>query len=844
MSRAALVLARLAFGAFWLLTAAYCVMAYVPFTYVQVIQSDVVPSLNTFARLHPYLFWAALAAAGLTMREDVRRPATRVAAVGFLAASAIAGVTILFHPLLASLTNDASSLGWAFVALVPPVWLAALDVLGHGTRIAWGRASDGEDRRLFHASLWSGLFLACLYGAIFELRFGADPAAIGLSAPECRAALLLSLASHVMLMLAAFTALVLMRSIAAVFASSALVELAFFLLFAVLLLASVLRSIVLSAISLRGVSATAVATAVAVATVAAEAGVACRIFAARGGAAGSGLEVLVSALAPRRGTPRFAFGLWVAALAVGGFALAASTAAMDWNYLLQKVGALLVWLLVFAAFYTVAPAAPTRRWATLGFLAAAVLSLGAYKGLEAGRGRVAAWLGGGPGTDLSASLARYAGHDPSFKVAHDLLSRPRSAARDDAEFYRFLQAHTNIPRSVHIEPRDVSFVPSIVPSPSPKPDIFVFVIDSLRRDYLSAYNPAVGFTPAIGEFARESVVFTNAFTRYGGTGLSEPSIWVGGMIPHQQYVTPFYPMNALEKLLEAEGYRSFVALDTVLRAVVKPSRDIVELDRGVLTHALRLGHSVADLEARLRGGEAGGRPVFAYAQPQDLHVSTIAREGPSVPPGESYPGFHAPYAWRVRRVDAAFGGFLRTLRDLGLYENSIIVLTSDHGDSLGEEGRWGHAYTIFPEILRIPLIVHLPTALRSGVAVDPGGLSFLTDITPSLYALLGHPPQTRSGILGRSLFASRREDLPSKDRALGSFLVASSYGPVFGVLRANGRSLYIADSVNYADDLFDLATYPGGTPPALTDAERAECRGLIRDAVDSIDAFYEIPRAP
>ena len=74
--------------------------------------------------------------------------------------------------------------------------------------------------------------------------------------------------------------------------------------------------------------------------------------------------------------------------------------------------------------------------------------------------------------------------------------------------------------------------------------------------------------------------------------------------------------------------------------------------------------------------------------------------------------------------------------------------------------------------------------------------------------------------------------------------MASSYGPVFGVLRANGRSLYIADSVNYADDLFDLATYPGGTPPALTDAERAECRGLIRDAVDSIDAFYEIPRAP
>ncbi len=839
MSRVALVVARSAFAAFWLLTAAYCVIAYIPFTYVQVIQSDVVPLLGTFARLHPYLFWAALAAAALTMREDVRRPATRLVAIGFLAVSAAAGTALLVHPLLTSLANDASSLRWALVALVPMVWLTGIDVLGHGTRVSWGPASAGEDRRLFHACWMSALFLACVYGAVFQLRFGADLAVIGLGTKERLAALVLSLASHLVLLLAAFAAMVLVRSIAAVFASPPLVELLLFFLSAVLVLAAVLRNVVLAAVSLGGRTAAAVAAAVAFAAVSTQAGLACRIFAARRGTAGSGLEVLLSPLAPPREIPRLAHVLWIAALAVGGFALAVGTAVMDWNYLLQKVSALLVWLLVFAAFHAVAPAAPARPRATVGFLAVAVLSLGAYKGLEAGR--VAAWMGGGPYADLSTTLARYAGHDPSFKVAHDLLSRPRTAVRDDAEFYRYLQAHTNIPRSVHIEAADVTFVPSIVPSPAPKPNIFVFVIDSLRRDYLSAYNAAVGFTPAIGEFARDSVVFTNAFTRYGGTGLSEPSIWVGGMIPHQQYPTPFYPMNALEKLLEAEGYRCFVTLDSVLKIVVKPSPAIVELDQGVLTHALKLGHSVEDLGARLSAGEAGERPVFAYTQPQDLHVSTITREGPSVPPGESYPGFHAPYAWRVRRIDTAFGGFLRTLRDLGLYDNSIVVLTSDHGDSLGEEGRWGHAYTLFPEILRIPLIVHLPSAFRSRIVADPAGLSFLTDITPSLYALLGHPPRPRSGIFGRSLFASRREDLPSRDRALGAFLAASSYGPVYGILRANGRSLYIADSVNYEDDLFDLTTYPGGTPPALTDAQRALCRKSIREGIESIEAFYGVP---
>ena len=63
------------------------------------------------------------------------------------------------------------------------------------------------------------------------------------------------------------------------------------------------------------------------------------------------------------------------------------------------------------------------------------------------------------------------------------------------------------------------------------------MIDSLRRDYLSPYNPAVTFTPAIDALARDSLVYRNAFTQYGATGLSVPSLWVGGQILHKQYVS-------------------------------------------------------------------------------------------------------------------------------------------------------------------------------------------------------------------------------------------------------------------------------------------------------------------
>src|SRR5207249_12089329 len=134
-----------------------------------------------------------------------------------------------------------------------------------------------------------------------------------------------------------------------------------------------------------------------------------------------------------------------------------------------------------------------------------------------------------------------------------------------------------------VAPVSVDLVDDLRARNSSNPNIFIFVIDSLRRDYLSNYNPAVTFTPNIEAFARENVAMENAFTRYGGTGLSEPSIWVGGMVLHKQYVTPFAPMNALQKLLETEKYQSYISKDSILDTVVTPSPSITELDQGRAT---------------------------------------------------------------------------------------------------------------------------------------------------------------------------------------------------------------------------------------------------------------------
>src|SRR5439155_25693093 len=95
---------------------------------------------------------------------------------------------------------------------------------------------------------------------------------------------------------------------------------------------------------------------------------------------------------------------------------------------------------------------------------------------------------------------------------------------------------------------------------------------------------------------------------------------------------------------------------------------------------------------------------------------------------------------------------------------------------LGEEGRWGHGYFMVPEVMRIPLLVHLPASLRDRVTTDLNRLTFSSDITPTLYALTGNTPAELGPLFGSTLFVAPGTDL--SDRRHESFLLASSYGAV------------------------------------------------------------------
>jgi arylsulfatase A-like enzyme len=386
----------------------------------------------------------------------------------------------------------------------------------------------------------------------------------------------------------------------------------------------------------------------------------------------------------------------------------------------------------------------------------------------------------------------------------------------------------------------VDLAPGLSRASGPVPNIFIFTIDSLRRDYLEPYNPAVGFTPSIAAFAKESTVFEKAFTRYGGTGLSEPAIWTGAMLLHKQYIMPFSPMNALEKLLAADQYQLYLSRDPILRSILQPSTPVTDLEGPTSALTVEFTRSLQALQQQIEQRPAVSAPMFAYIQPQNLHISVIQREGASAPAGETFPGFYTPYAWRVKAVDAAFGGFIRFLKARGLYEHSIIVLTSDHGDSLGEEGRWGHAYTLYPEIVRIPLVMHLPEDLRTKVSADAAGLAFSTDITPSLYYLLGRRPVQKNELFGMPLFTETAGERARDPHA--TYLLASSYAAVYGILADGGRQLYVADGVNYRDYRFELNGMAAQSRPVNARFQREQDE-LIRGWIEAVNRFYHFDAA-
>ena len=193
-------------------------------------------------------------------------------------------------------------------------------------------------------------------------------------------------------------------------------------------------------------------------------------------------------------------------------------------------------------------------------------------------------------------------------------------------------------------------------------------------------------------------------------------------------------------------------------------------------------------------------------------------------------------SYEVHWVDKCLGEFFDYLKQRGMYDDSIIIVTSDHGDATGEFGRISHSTLIWPEVMQVPLIVHLPHQMRAQLVYDDTRVATLTDITPTLYYLLGHRPIEQNPMYGRPLFAETREELdhyPRKD-----VLLASDVRAVYGILTGDGRYLYTTYDSPAESYLFDLAADPNAEHNILSPQLKQRYDEEILGHLHMVSDFY------
>jgi len=804
-------LLRFVSGTYFVLTALYCLLAYLPYTYFFLVKSPAYAWMPWFVHHQAVLYWLAAAAATGANWPLV---AWRNSGVRFLIGGAVlafAGINLSFRPFLPALEDNRAAYVWGLTVLVFMIGLQFWKPPAESSR-----SSQTDENRPYGYS--GAILIAAVVSSIYEIgariHFYFADGSLAFRATDAELTLW-TLLSHLVLAVALLSIVNLIVLLAARAPNPQSVRRLALGAMVFLCLWSAIYRFLEGALSFRGWEAHLYAAALALALTL------------------WGFSLALPFGTRLHGVSAFPILSWIvlAAAAVLAVTFPSLIGGADWSGFLEGVVTIAVWIAVSVCLFRLRPS--RAQYSVVAVLAVLIISAATYKTLLASEIFWSRPLGS-TDDEISLALEAYAGNDASFQLAHHILGNARK--EECGDLCLILREYTNV-RDTHAR-TDVKLVDQLTASAGPHPNIFIFVIDSMRPDYLGAYNPRVTYTPNLDALASDSIVFHHAYTQYAGTSLSEPAIWSGAMMLHAHYLQPFTRLNSLDQMLHADHYRTIVSMDEVLRLIL-PAGDVdVKLDTDKqLWNQFELGDTLHQAEAALDAKQDDSRPIFIYAQPKNVHQ--FARNqvpSPTSQHWQSPAGMNSRITYEVHWVDSCLGKFFQYLKQRGIYDNSIIVVTSDHGDATGEFGRISHSTVIWPEVMRVPLIVHLPPTIRETLVYDDTRISTLTDIAPTIFYLLGHRPIRQNPLYGRPLFAESKEELnryPAKD-----LLLASDVHAVYGIFTADQRYFYTTYDSPAQSYLFDLSADPNAEHSILTSPLKQRYDEEIIEHLQAIGDFY------
>lgn len=334
-------------------------------------------------------------------------------------------------------------------------------------------------------------------------------------------------------------------------------------------------------------------------------------------------------------------------------------------------------------------------------------------------------------------------------------------------------------------------VPCTACSAEPPPNVVLIVMDTTRADRCSVNGYGRPTTPQLEALAAEGVVYENAWSPAGWTGPAHASLFTG-LRPerhgfhraNRHYILP--GEVTLAESLQAAGYRTAAFTNNITVCAENG------LDQGFDTFTVlhdepgrhypwATGTHAQALDWVRSGGDAD-RPFFLFVNDMEPHLRYTP---PPLDQARFVPSDTSPESLRLARASAAAEAFahnaralpipaegLRLLSDLydaeiacldreigrlidglreaGLLERTVVIVTSDHGENLGEHGLTDHMFSIHRTIRHVPLVVRYPDRFEPGTRVTD--VVRLEDLHPTLLEICGLP--TPGDIDGVSLLDS------------------------------------------------------------------------------------------
>lgn len=392
----------------------------------------------------------------------------------------------------------------------------------------------------------------------------------------------------------------------------------------------------------------------------------------------------------------------------------------------------------------------------------------------------------------------------------------------------------------------------------PFPSVVLIVIDALRPDELSCYGAEATSTPNIDRFAASSALFTNATSSSSWTKTSIASLFSSmspsrhGVLGESDALDDRVP--TLVELLEERGYLTAAFVGNPWLAPLfgfsrgfglyfdrfHRLRRLLPLEqvyrKRILTPlAFPDGEEILTKAAEwIRANRE--TPFFLYLHLMDVHDPYL----PPPPYDRMYlpkefssltrrelgqlekrfrtvsadstllPLARALFRGGVSHADHLIGGFLTFLEREGLFDESLILLTADHGEEFLEHGKTTHGKSLYEEVLRVPLIGHFPTSLTRGMLIEAPVA--LIDVAPTVLELAC--AEVPAGAQGMSLLSFlRREDRESA-RFVGRARVSevkTREGLLRCVVERDWKIIMTSDEkgVPQSLELYDLAHDPG-----------------------------------